>query len=386
MGVLLFLLACQSNGTDSTATPPPSDTETGETVDSGVPDTTDSGTSDTADSGASDTADSGGSFECNPSVWTSDRYDMDHDGIERGFRVHVPANHDPTVPAPLVMVFHGWGGSDSEFLSSAQVTAEADARGYIVIAPTGLGAGAPDRSWASWSFRGSTTGLDGDGLNPEVAGDSTDICDDAATTDYAYDSCAGVAQNGCSWTHCQDDDVDFVLDLVALAAENLCIDPNRVFAVGGSNGGMFSWELGQNEASADTFRAIAPLIGLPHRGHLDPPASSGGMPVMLITGKSDRTVPPGEWDDPSYTTTTDGDVYYYTGATAITQVWAEAQGCDVTVPAAVVDVGVSDVECRSHCADGDPWPSVMDCRAEMGHSYRLGWAWPLILDFFDQHQ
>ena len=255
------------------------------------------------------------------------------------------------------------------------MTDAADARGVVVLAPEGLGAGPPDRSWGSWSFRGSTTGLGPDGQP---------ICDDDVTADYAYASCADVAANGCSWTHCQDDDVDFALQLVALAQEHLCIDPDRVFATGGSNGGMFAWELGQNEASASTFRAIAPLIGLPHRGYLDPPATAGGMPVLLLTGERDPTVPPGAWEDPTPTTTTDGDAYHYTGATAITRVWAEASGCATAEPAAPIDLGVSEATCRSYCADGDAWPPVLDCRAPMAHTYQLSWTWPLILDFFDQ--
>ena len=338
--IFLLLFACQS-----TPTEPPSEPE------------------DTSQ-------DSGELSGCPTSTWDSGRFEMDHGGVERSFRVHVPASYDPSTPTPLVLLFHGWGGDDTEFLGAPVVTAEADQRGYVLIAPVGLGSGQPDSSWNSWSFRGSTTGLDGDG---------DAICDDASTTDYAYPSCEGTAENGCSWTHCQDDDVDFVLALVERAKENLCIDAERVFAAGGSNGGMFSWELGQNPASAGTFRAIAPLIGLPHRGHLDPPATEGGMPVLLVTGKADRTVPPGAWEDPAYTTTTDGDVYYYTGATGITRVWAEARGCDTTRPAAAVEVGVSEVECRSYCEDG----AVLDCRSEMGHTYQLGWSWPVVLDFFD---
>jgi poly(3-hydroxybutyrate) depolymerase len=76
----------------------------------------------------------------------------------------------------------------------------------------------------------------------------------------------------------------------------LCVDTARVFASGGSNGGMFAWELGQNTGSAPIFRAIASLIGLPHRGYVDSPGKAGGMPVLVITGTHDRTVPPGAWE------------------------------------------------------------------------------------------
>lgn len=325
---------------------------------------------------------------CGASNWSSGTYSLERGGLVRDFRVFVPASYEPTASAPLIIAFHGWGGGDGEFLDKAVVTAELNARGYVLIAPVGLGPEEPRRSPASWSFSGSTTGLDGDGLNSNVTGDSEAICDDARTSNYGYGSCSGVAQNGCSWTQCTDDDIDYAVALVSAAAQNLCIDLDRVFAVGGSNGGMFTWDLGRTPSSAQVFRAIAPIIGLPHRGYLDSPLRSGGMPALLITGKQDRTVPPGEWLDTGFTTTTDGDVYYYTGASAITEVWAEANECDVSLPPVSVDVGVTNVECRawSGCAGSALWPPVLDCRSDMGHVYGLNWSWPLIMNFFDQYQ
>jgi len=67
-------------------------------------------------------------------------------------------------------------------------------------------------------------------------------------------------------------------------------------------------------------------------------------------------------------------------------VWAEAQGCDTSLPAALVDVGVANAECRgwSYCQTDSQWPPVLDCRGDMGHTYSLSWSWPLILDFFEQ--
>ena len=82
---------------------------------------------------------------------------------------------------------------------------------------------------------------------------------------------------------------------------------------------MFTWELGQNPRRAPIFRAIAPIIGLPHRSYLDTPGRSGRIPVLVLTGTQDTTVPPGTWESTSYTTTSDSDRYYYTGASAITQ-------------------------------------------------------------------
>jgi poly(3-hydroxybutyrate) depolymerase len=222
------------------------------------------------------------------------------------------------------------------------------------------------------------------------------ICDPARTANYTYPSCKNVARNTCSWTQCRADDVAFTITLVKEIESKLCVDSTRVFASGGSNGGMFTWELGQNTASAPFFRAIASLIGLPHRGYLDTPGKPDGMPVLVITGTQDTTVPPGAWEDTSYTTTSDSDRYYYTGASAMTRSWGTANSCPYNgTPAVSFNAGTTQADCRTYCGRSAPgwsggpagsgWPKVLDCRAVMGHTYNFSWAWKLILDFFDAH-
>ena len=324
---------------------------------------------------SAETVDSGAS--CN-TAWGSGDYTLERNGLIRSFRLHVPDVPSGEGPYPMVVVFHGWGGDEGEFLKPSVIT-EANERGYIIVAPLGLGGEELGNHYSSWSVSGSTTGLDG----TERKGN---ICDDALTMDYTYPSCSGIAHNGCSWTQCTDDDIDFAVELVETVSRNVCVDSSRIYAVGGSNGGMFVWDLARHEASAEVFSAIASLTGMPHRGYLDPPAAEQRMPAILITGMNDRTSPPGEWEDRAYTTTSDGDYFYYTGATAITEVWADAHRCDTAAPASSFDVGVDEAECRawSYCNGDSQWPPVLDCRHEIGHRYGLGWSWPLILDFFER--
>jgi len=309
-----------------------------------------------------------------------------HDGIERIYRVHIPAGYNNHVAEPVVAFFHGWGGNEDEFADNKMITEEADRRGYILVAPRGIGSGAPDNKANSWTFSGSATGLDGDGINSNIAGDTDAICDDNSTQDYSYGSCAASRSNTCSWTHCQADDVDFAIALVEEVKMKLCVDEDRIFAMGGSNGGMYTWNLGQDPLSAPYFRAIASLIGLPHRGYLNAQARDTDMPVIVITGMQDDTVPPGQWDDPTFTTTSNGsDRYYYTGATAITRSWAQKHGCETTGKAIPFDESYDEPDCRSYCSDDAGWPRVLDCRVQMGHIYGYNWSWKLILDFFDGH-
>jgi poly(3-hydroxybutyrate) depolymerase len=107
------------------------------------------------------------------------------------------------------------------------------------------------------------------------------------------------------------------------------------------------------------------------------------MPVLVVTGTRDPVVPPGQWDDPGYTTTSnDTDRFYYTGSTAITRRWASALGCGADRDAVPFDAGVPRADCRTLCSADPGWPRVLDCRAPMGHVYELGWSWDLVLEFF----
>jgi poly(3-hydroxybutyrate) depolymerase len=331
-------------------------------------------------------AQSGG---CGAAGLSSGTYALAHHGLIRNFRLYVPPQYRRELPARLVFLFHGWGGNESEFLGNAQVIEAARTHGYILVAPRGLGAGPPDHRNNSWTFRGSATGMAGDAQSSGPAAGAPAICDATATPDYRYPSCErGVARNSCSWTQCQDDDVLFTLALAHYLEARLCIDTAHVFAAGGSNGGMFTWELGQNPLSALTFRAIAPIIGLPHRGYLSGPGKPGTMPVIIITGFNDPVVPPGAWDSDVFTTTSnDKDRFYYTSATAISKKWAAAAGCNTSGKEHPVALGtVPEADCRSFCpTEGAHWPAVVDCRAKMAHDYGLPWSWNLILDFFDRN-
>ncbi|HEX4242514.1 MAG TPA: hypothetical protein VHZ53_13980 [Steroidobacteraceae bacterium] len=321
---------------------------------------------------------------CSAEPAKSGMFTMTHGDALRNVEVRLPAGYDGRHPQRLVIAFHAWTGGEREFVGEPTVVAESSKRGYILVAPRGLGAGPPDNKWNGWAFRGSTSGVIDDGKQ------QLPVCDPAHMPDYSYPSChaKGIAVNTCGWSHCQDDDVGFVVDLVKRLESTLCVDQSHVYAAGGFNGGMFAWEVGQNPRTAPMFRAIASIIGVPHRGDLRPPGRPGPMPAILITGRADAVVPPGEWDDPHFTTSTgNGEVGYFAGATAIVQSWSKADNCPVAGKEKPFSTAyASDVDCRSYCpANGDKWPAVLDCRSPLGHVYGWPWSWKLVLDFFDRN-
>jgi polyhydroxybutyrate depolymerase len=155
----------------------------------------------------------------------------------RRYLLHVP----PNANGALVLAFHGGGESPENLESVTNLSTLADRERFIVAYPEGI-----DKSWADG--RGTTT-ADKQGA----------------------------------------DDVGFAKAIVAAIAREHTVDRTRVFATGPSNGGIFSSRLACD--GADTFVAIAPVIGtiaekLAARCHPSSPVA-----VISIQGVDDPVVP-----------------------------------------------------------------------------------------------
>lgn len=159
---------------------------------------------------------------------------LEHDGLTRTFLIHVPASYDNTRAVPLVLNFHG-ATSNAEQQRSlfSQMDATADAKGFIVVYPEGVG--------SSWNAGA--------------------CCGDAASQNV--------------------DDVGFALALVEHLKSRACIDPDRVYATGFSNGGRMSYRLGCE--AAHVFAAIAPVAGTKSFPDLEnTPGCTPSRPLSLI--------------------------------------------------------------------------------------------------------
>lgn len=328
---------------------------------------------------------------------SSGKHIFEHGGLDRKFRVHVPRKYDPSTPTKVMLMFHGWGeDEDSLITATKSVRKLADQKNYILVAPSGLsdldtGTNDPWMTYNAWSFRGSSSGVGPGPANEPICKRPTAI---KTTHGYNYESCQGKSGknvNKCAWTHCAADDVDFTRELVAHIKSKLCVDESNVFAMGGSNGGMFTWELGQNPATAPLLRAIAPVIGLPARGYADKKGKDSPMPVLVMSGMKDDTVPPGKWSSEDPTESSDEVGFLYESATKITKVWAEEAGCNTSQERRGVKPRVLKAKgfrCKSWCSDSSSkkMPQVIDCRnAKLGHDYNMGVTMGAIFQFFDAH-
>jgi polyhydroxybutyrate depolymerase len=147
--------------------------------------------------------------------------------------LHVPPH--PKAPLPLVLAFHGAGGTGPGFAAESGLSKTADKYGFAVLYPT---AGSARHFWS---------------LNASM----------------------------------QPDDVARVQALLPQAMRAACADPARLYATGVSNGGGFAARIGCELSG--TFAAVAPVAG-GYRA-LDPCPDGRRTSVLEIHGTSDHVVP-----------------------------------------------------------------------------------------------
>lgn len=79
------------------------------------------------------------------------------------------------------------------------------------------------------------------------------------------DSCKGFFKR-CDWCTCLDS-VAFTQKILDDTFSKLCIDKNKIFATGFSNGAMMAYEIALRKS--DVFAAVAPAEGSVHVSYYD---------------------------------------------------------------------------------------------------------------------
>jgi len=164
---------------------------------------------------------------------------------------------------------------------SSRFQSNANTDGWIVVAPQGMGDGNCGTGW--------NTGL-------SRSHDSSTCNSQANSGSCCYESCQQIggqcsgngASANCGWATCHSDTA-FTSSMLTELGNQYCIDLNNVFSTGISNGGMVSYTMASD--MPNTFRAVAPIVGLPLRGNTDVPTNLGGMAIFHLHGTNDRVIP-----------------------------------------------------------------------------------------------
>jgi polyhydroxybutyrate depolymerase len=185
-----------------------------------------------------------------PGQYTESLIDGERD---RNYILHLPAQYGSREDLPLVLAFHGGGGSALQLLDSCGLAAKADKEGFILVAPDGTGIFR--KRLLTWNV--------GFGFG------------------YAMRN--------------HIDDIGFVRKLIEKLEGNLRIDPKRIFATGISNGGILCHFLAG--ALSDKISAIAPVAAsIGGKRELDQPYIYPSIPVepvsiIAFNGLLDRHIP-----------------------------------------------------------------------------------------------
>ena len=183
----------------------------------------------------------GGDYNSDECYLNTNAQTIVHDGIEREYILYVPNSYDGTSAVPLLLNFHGFGGSASEFINDADMRAEAEANSFILVYPQG--------SCLNGASHWNPCPIDGD--NKSTA-----------------------------------DDVGFVEAMISEISSQYNLDMERIYAAGYSNGGMMAYGLANYKS--DLIAAVASVSGtmLNCTGPTSHP-----MPVIHLHGTSDGVIP-----------------------------------------------------------------------------------------------
>ncbi len=199
-------------------------------------------------------------------------------GLRRSYALHVPPSYAPGKPLPLVIALHHFTGSGAQMQEMTGFDAVADREKFIVAYPNGR-----MRRW-----------------------------------NVAWDAGAKAQKS-------TPQDVAFIAALVEDLKATYTIDPDRVYAVGGSNGGMFAQLL--PAALPGVFAAIAPAYTcLPEQVAAACEDMADPLPVVIVQGTEDPIIP---WDR-SFQIRGFGPHGNLMSPKAMVDFWAHHNGCNAT--------------------------------------------------------
>ena len=191
-----------------------------------------------------------------------------HDDLVRDYIVHIPSSYDNKVPIPLVLCFHGYGGTASG-ISYTNFNDVSDTANFIVVYPQGTLL----KRKSHWNVGGWT-------LDSKI------------------------------------DDVGFISSLLDSLSDRYNINQSRIYSTGMSNGGYMSFLLACQ--LSDRIASIASVTGsmTPQTYNLCNPQRP--IPVLQIHGTNDQKVP------------YKGNRKWSLSINKVLEYWINHNNCDIT--------------------------------------------------------
>jgi polyhydroxybutyrate depolymerase len=294
----------------------------------------------------------------------NDGIDMQVGELNRQYYLYLPPGYDPETPTSLVLSFHGYNGNAISQQYGIGMNAQADKYGFIIAYPEATSFSTSSENISSWN----------DLTCNASPGPEGPICA-ADAYKYAFPPECGEPTD-CNWCTCHDD-LAFIEQILDELEQNFCIDRNRIYATGMSNGGMFVHRLGCD--MADRFAAIVPVSGTLAKGFNCVPDNATQISIMNIHGTQDDYV--------DVTGAVSSDGYLYTAVSDVMEAWSapESQGCDPDItPYPTVADGMRGMTCtqNTNCETG---AEVVSCWWDAGHDWPTGnnqFGNEMIWDFF----
>ncbi|OGR29509.1 MAG: hypothetical protein A2005_06195 [Desulfuromonadales bacterium GWC2_61_20] len=203
--------------------------------------------------------------------------------LRRDFLLHVPAGYRGDRPLPLLLVMHGAFSTGAETEVETGFSILADREGFLVAYPEGIGLFGWLQHW-----------------------NAGHCCGKAAADDI--------------------DDIAFVDAVIAAVRQRLAVDPRRIYMVGMSNGGMFTYRYAAERTSVLAAAAVVGgAIGSRLEGGGEPwqvPPPALPLPIVIMHGLADEHVPAAGGKSPRK-----GGVRSYAPVTEAVEFWKSANGC-----------------------------------------------------------
>lgn len=171
---------------------------------------------------------------------TNTTVNMDVNGVNRSYKIYVPAIYSGSNSVPLVFNFHGYTSTNVQQELYGDFRPIADTANFILVHPQGL------------TVNGST----------------------------GWNNFSSVSAN--------QGDLDFVEKMILQISTQYLIDQNRIYSTGMSNGGFMSYDLACFMSAR--FAAIASVTGGMTTLHKNVCQAIHPTPVMQIHGTADAVV------------------------------------------------------------------------------------------------